>query len=52
MRSMFGFRAQQFFFVVADVATEKGCSTLASEADRRMDGIDGLVSRSIVYYAY
>lgn len=36
--------ACQFFFVVADVATEKGCSTLASEADRRMDGIDGLVN--------
>lgn len=36
--------ACQFFFVVADVATEEGCSTLAAEADRRMDGIDGLVS--------
>lgn len=37
-------RIPQFFSVVADVATEEGCSTLAAEADRLMDGIDGLVS--------
>lgn len=34
----------QFHYVPADVATEEGCSRLASEANRLMGGIDGLVS--------
>lgn len=38
--------SRQFYFVQADVATEEGCSTLASEADRLMGCIDGLVSIS------
>ncbi|CAM9503348.1 unnamed protein product [Pylaiella littoralis] len=33
-----------FYFVPADVATEEGCSRLASEADRLMGHIDGLVN--------
>ena len=35
---------RQFHYVPADVATEEGCSRLASEANRLMGGIDGLVS--------
>ncbi|CAM9675388.1 unnamed protein product [Laminaria digitata] len=34
----------QFHYVPADVATEEGCSRLASEANRLMGGIDGLVN--------
>eukprot|EP00903_Cladosiphon_okamuranus_P011734 g11033.t1 len=34
----------QFYFVPADVATEEGCSRLASEADRLMGCVDGLVN--------
>ncbi|CAM9110797.1 unnamed protein product, partial [Hapterophycus canaliculatus] len=32
------------FYVSADVSVEKDCSRLASEADRLMEGIDGLVN--------
>lgn len=37
---------RQFHFVPADVATEEDCSRLASEADRLMGCVDGLVSIS------
>lgn len=36
--------SDQFFYVRADVATVEGCTKLAEEADRLMEGIDGLVS--------
>lgn len=42
--SMLHRRSRQFYFVPADVATEEGCSNLASEADRLMGCVDGLVS--------
>ncbi|CAM9951314.1 unnamed protein product [Ascophyllum nodosum] len=34
----------QFYFALADLATEEGCSGLASEAERLMGAIDGLVN--------
>lgn len=42
--SMLYLCSRQFYFVPADVATEAGCSRLASEVDRLMGCVDGLVS--------